>query len=444
MTFRKRRRPTPGFGIPPPFSPATGTHATLRVEGVYPYCAMMQVAAADTYADYVICRGFDPRIRRFIDYAAGDPNKPGISVAKPFGNRVTSRYQVGEIYPAFLPTQGPTAEGGIAEDYVPPSPTTVDWRVGQNPGKASTAHPGGHPTALVDAVTELTDHNSVQVPWMLIDNGGGETKWGIAKENWTDNGASCDHVVVFTCDDCEGSNPTTDEVTVLLPKTAEQDPNVVTDDVIGYVEAQDGTHVCVTDYLNAKIGTVWLWSLASGGIPPGWAIMNGSANSSGSGIDMTSKFVKGGATAGTSGGRVSHTHQAMVWVGPHKIDAIPHTHEHSLIIHPHPETDLIHSHDIPTGTVKNEGTEVVTFYPVGAEVACTKGGPKEGESGSGITDCPTNPWGPLHHRYELEIGQVTGTGMELHHETHVIYVSEEDHEPQNVTLIFIERIDNSV
>jgi hypothetical protein len=68
---------------------------------------MMQVAADDTYDDYVICRGFDPRILKFVDYASGDANKPGISVAKPFGKRTTGTYEIGEIYPAFLPNAGP-------------------------------------------------------------------------------------------------------------------------------------------------------------------------------------------------------------------------------------------------------------------------------------------------------------------------------------------------
>ena len=87
MNFRKRRRPTPHFKIPSPFNPITGGFGELEVEGVYPYCAMMQVAADDTYDDYVVCRGFDTRILKFVDYEEGSSEKPGISVAKPFGDR---------------------------------------------------------------------------------------------------------------------------------------------------------------------------------------------------------------------------------------------------------------------------------------------------------------------------------------------------------------------
>ena len=46
---------------------------------------MMQIAKDDIYDDYVVCRGFDPRIQRFVDFAENSSEKPGISVAKPFG-----------------------------------------------------------------------------------------------------------------------------------------------------------------------------------------------------------------------------------------------------------------------------------------------------------------------------------------------------------------------
>lgn len=160
--FRKRRRPTPGFKIPPPFNPVSGDFANLGVEGVFPYCAMMQVAAPDEYEEYVICRGFDTRILKFVDFELGNPQKPGISVAKPFGCRGPRKYKLGEIYPAFLPTQG-------SLEYTPPSPTSVLWRIGQNPGAVDTgAANGGHPSNLSAEVELLYDHNQNIVNWMFI------------------------------------------------------------------------------------------------------------------------------------------------------------------------------------------------------------------------------------------------------------------------------------
>ena len=172
--WRKRRRPTPFFKVPSPYNPIQGDQANLRQDGTSPFCAMMQVASADVYDDYVICRGFDPRILRFIDYAAGDANKPGISVAKPFGKRKIGTYQIGEIYPAFLPTQGNANFQDFRQvTYVPPSPTLVNWRVGQNPGVVTGGLEGGQPEGLSDTIGILYDHNGKVVNWLLIDSNGG-------------------------------------------------------------------------------------------------------------------------------------------------------------------------------------------------------------------------------------------------------------------------------
>ena len=85
--FRKRKNPTPGFRMTPPFHPMSGEHAALTVGGVFPHSAIVQVAKEDTEDNYVYCRGFDPRISKFIDYDSQDPDKPGIPVAKPYGKR---------------------------------------------------------------------------------------------------------------------------------------------------------------------------------------------------------------------------------------------------------------------------------------------------------------------------------------------------------------------
>jgi hypothetical protein len=133
---------------------------------------MMQVAADDLYDDYVICRGFDLRILKFIDYEEGNPNKPGISVAKPFGKRRIGTYSIGEVYPAFLPTQGnPDFTDFRQVTYVPPSPTTVNWRVGQNAGVVFTgALDGGQPEDLTKTIGVLRDAAGKAINWLLIDS----------------------------------------------------------------------------------------------------------------------------------------------------------------------------------------------------------------------------------------------------------------------------------
>ncbi len=165
MFFRKRRRPTPGFKVPSPFNPVQGEHASLRQDGVSPFCAMMQITEEDTYENYVICRGFDPRILRFME---------NISVAKPFGKRAPGTYQIAEVYPAFLPTQGNADFTDFRNTtYVPPSPANVAWRVGQNPGVVSDGLDGGQPAELTDEIGILYDHNGKVINWLLIDSGSG-------------------------------------------------------------------------------------------------------------------------------------------------------------------------------------------------------------------------------------------------------------------------------
>jgi hypothetical protein len=113
--------------------------------------------------------------------------------------------------------------------------------------------------------------------------------------DWVD--ASPDPYVDCTDNDGLGS------VRVYLPRIAEGDPNVRAGDQVFYKNYDAGSGVvawCDSPYLDDKIGTVKFWPLASGTIPPGWAVMDGTANSSGSGIDLTGTFIIGDTVAGTS------------------------------------------------------------------------------------------------------------------------------------------------
>ena len=146
MTIRKHKNPSPGFGIPPPYNQRTGTYEPLIIKGDYPYCAMMQIAADDEFADYVICRGYDPRVKKFFDYVEDDADKIGIPVAKPWSNRTAGAYTVGHIFPAVLPLT----------------------KLGQSPGVAATSD--GQPADLDEEVGILyTDDSSRVVSWILLD-----------------------------------------------------------------------------------------------------------------------------------------------------------------------------------------------------------------------------------------------------------------------------------
>lgn len=170
--FRKRKQPTPSFKLPPPYQPMAGETAALQVPHIFPFVAMMQIAAPDTHRDYVICRGHDVRTSRFYDYAAGDSNNPGIAVAKPYGRRQIGTYSVAQIFPAILPLQ--TANS---------IPITVPWRVGQNPGVAEVTP--GHPADLEETVEALwtEDDPPKLINWMLIDGSGFTLIGGCLAEN---------------------------------------------------------------------------------------------------------------------------------------------------------------------------------------------------------------------------------------------------------------------
>ncbi len=148
MTVRKRRNPTHGFKLPSIFNPITGQHSPLQIDGDFPYCALMQVAAEDTHDNYVTCRGYDTRNKKFYPYVEGDADKIGISVAKPYPKRTPGMYQVGDVLPAFIPLT----------------------RIGHNPGQ-STGDDGGQPDDLEDDVELMKDDNDMYVNWLIVDGG---------------------------------------------------------------------------------------------------------------------------------------------------------------------------------------------------------------------------------------------------------------------------------
>ena len=144
--------------MPPPFQPMSGDDASLQVDGVFPYSAILQIAAEDTERDYVYCRGFDPRISKFIEYESGNANKPGIPAGKPYGKRHVGAYSIAEVFQALLPLQTTN-----------PSPASVDWRVRQNPGYAVGGE--GHPQYLGEKIDELYTKEGKLINYMLVDEG---------------------------------------------------------------------------------------------------------------------------------------------------------------------------------------------------------------------------------------------------------------------------------
>lgn len=168
----------------------SGKHAALQVPGVFPYCVLMQVAAEDTERDYVLCRGFDPRMNRFIDYEEDNENKPGIPVAKPYGHRMKGLYRIAEMYAAALPTQG-------VGPNICPSPTTAPIRLGQNPGKAQESP--DQPTSLAEEVDELYTTEGKAVNWIFLQAPASELFWCMLMEDHPGPGVCFDILIGTWC-----------------------------------------------------------------------------------------------------------------------------------------------------------------------------------------------------------------------------------------------------
>ncbi len=96
---------------------------------------MMQVAAEDTHDNYVICRGYDPRVKKFFDYVEDDADKVGIPVAKPWNHRGAGAYTVGHVFPAVIPltrigqTSGVRDPGDDEENPLLGQPEDLDEEV---------------------------------------------------------------------------------------------------------------------------------------------------------------------------------------------------------------------------------------------------------------------------------------------------------------------------
>lgn len=166
--FRKRKNPTAGFRGPVPFLPQTGEHAELMVPGVSPNCALMQIAEHDTHRDYVICRGYDTRIKRFIDYDPDDTdNNPGIPVAKPWGKRMVGLYRKFAAYPAVLP---------LSKFGQNPLRLHDSFRI-QNVGVDTIPQNGQQYFSSAgwdnfrETVVHLKTDEDIYINWMLLDGG---------------------------------------------------------------------------------------------------------------------------------------------------------------------------------------------------------------------------------------------------------------------------------
>ena len=108
--------------------------------------------------------------------------------------------------------------------------------------------------------------------------------WAKAQSDWCNGVGNGSYVECHPCADHTGSDADTAvTLRVYLPRATNTDPNVVTDQVIGYRRATGGIYVAATGYLDDAIGTIKMWSVKTGDPPAGWGecISTGSATVTG-------------------------------------------------------------------------------------------------------------------------------------------------------------------
>lgn len=203
--------------------------------------------------------------------------------------------------------------------------------------------------------------------------------WGTAVENWRKPAALGKPPTVLV--QPQGTTLETDRIVVELYGTVGQ-PNVEAGDDVAYMCKLGDDYVGVGDYYDDNFRTVKLWAETGGGAAPkGWAVMNGTANAAGSGIDLSGMFVMHGTPTNTESGKNELT-----------------------------RADLAHGHGLPTST-----THTVDFWEddgelprdiVGLTDSCShigmdptsvvfdeEVGPND--PGMILDDCSSQAWGPL-------------------------------------------------
>ena len=95
----------------------------------------------------------------------------------------------------------------------------------------------------------------------------------------------------------------------------------------GALPAIDGSNL--TGIEGVPSGVITMWSGSAGAIPSGWNLCDGTNSTP----NLVGKFIKGGSTAGTTGGSSTHSHSHSLSAGSHTLSTsqMP-SHNHSTKI----------------------------------------------------------------------------------------------------------------
>jgi hypothetical protein len=166
---------------------------------------------------------------------------------------------------------------------------------------------------------------------------------------------------------------------------------------------------------------------------------------------MTNRFVRGASTAGQFGGTETHHHSFVFSLPDHVItlSQLSHSHTFTVDIGEHSVEDLYHSHPLKADTADNFASGGIATEDWAACVGYPEHLPPGLKTTADFVNaCEVSPeWGPLYHDSFSGTTDPAGSGpsntITLTHPSNAGITSDEEHTPEYVTLIFIERIDNS-
>lgn len=278
--------------------------------------------------------------------------------------------------------------------------------------------------------------------WYFFDHALPGILWAKAYANWTNSAGNGSYVACHPCDDKDGANENVAiTFNVYLPRTAEQDPNVRDDEVIAYTFDGAGVRVCITGYLDDKIGTVKWWTGATADIPLGWALCDGANGTK----DLSGRFIMcldadgqadENAVDGAGGFRAHggdendhDDHNLGTALGSHDIGAALADHDVGAALDDHTEAEVAaaladhpaHSHDLSYQALMGAGAGVALDKVVTEDF-----GP-QAHSGTGNSDDDLAHSGTAGHS-----GSVSHSGTVSHSET--------DNRPRYFVLAAIQRI----
>ncbi len=120
----------------------------------------------------------------------------------------------------------------------------------------------------------------------------GELQWRKVQSGFSnvDKPSSTTAVSVKACDDAGTVyGPAYD---AYAPTRANKATSLFEDDIVGTLEDDKGNEIIVTDCFDDCFLTVKMWLGTVAAIPNGWTLIDGTANTAGSGFDFQDKFLR--------------------------------------------------------------------------------------------------------------------------------------------------------